>query len=82
MGELLQALEQAYDVKALVSKLKGRGLDIAEEGVKDLVQDVLGWIEDSARLSSSPIDDILVLIIEKSKPSILAEIDKINGKVG
>lgn len=72
----------AYDVKALVDKLKSRGLDLAEDAAKGAVSDILDWVEDGAKASSTPLDDIMASVLKSYKPQILAELDKIDGQVG
>lgn len=71
-----------YDLKALLEKLKVRGLDLSEEAAKGAVEDVLTWLEDSAKLTATPMDDIAAAVLKSYKPQIMAELDKINGKAG
>ena len=77
MGEV-----KAYDVKELALRLKGRGLDVAEEMVKALVEEVFGWTEDSIRLSATPFDDVALVVLPKVKQLALEQVDKIDGHVG
>lgn len=71
-----------YDVKKLVTKLKSKGLDVAEEGAKVAVESVLEWAQEEAIASPSKVDDLLAVIIPVVKPHIMDQIDKIDGVEG
>lgn len=75
-------LEKAYDPKALVEKLKGRGLDLAEEAGKIVVEEVFAWVEESAKLSPTPYDDIALIVMPQLKAKALAAVDKLDGVEG
>lgn len=75
-------MEKAYDLKDLALRLKGRGLDIAEEASKVIIVEVLGWVEDSAKLSATPYDDMGLIVVPKIKELALQYADKIDGQVG
>jgi len=72
-------MEKAYDAKVLVAKLKARGLDVAEEAAKVLIEESFTWVEESAKLSATPYDDMGLVIIPKLKELALKEVDKIDG---
>lgn len=76
-------MEKAYDPKDLVQKLKSKGLDIAEESVKELVKAVSEWSQESAKLGQKPMIDGIVLIgaplLEKFA---VEQADKIDGEQG
>jgi hypothetical protein len=72
----------AYDIKVLGEKLKVRGLDVAEESLKGLVEDVFGWVESSVKESATPYDDIALGILPVIKAETLKRIDSIDGQVG
>ena len=71
-----------YDLKVLAEKLKSKGMNVAEESLKILVSETLDWIHESAPLSPSKIDDVLVMAIPFLKPKVLESIDKIDGEQG
>lgn len=75
-------MEKAYDVKALVEIIKGKGLDIAEEGAKVAVEAVIEWLEKSAVASANPYDNLLVAVYPIVKQKALEQVDKIDGVVG
>lgn len=75
-------MNSAYDVKDLAAKLKGRGLDIAEEAGKVVVEEVFNWLSESAAVSPSPHDNLLALIYPEAKKIALSAVDKIDGQVG
>ena len=72
----------AYDLKVLVEKLKARGLDVAEDAAKGLVEDVFSFVEASVKESATPYDDILLGILPVVKAQTLGAIDKIDGQAG
>lgn len=76
-------MEKAYDLKDLAGRLKGRGLDVAEEAAKIVVEELVSWAEDSAKLSATPYDDLAAgALYPKLKELVLEQVDKIDGKQG
>lgn len=75
-------MEKAFDAKVLAAKLKSRGLDVAEEAAKILVEEVLAWTEESVKLTENKFDDMLLVVLPQVKSYALAQVDKINGKEG
>lgn len=75
-------MEKPFDVKDLVVRLKGKGLDMAEEAVKLCVVESLGWMEDSVKLSENKYDDLAIAVIPSVKDFVLKQVDKIDGAVG
>lgn len=75
-------MDKAYDVSDLVVRLKGKGLDIAEEGAKLATVEVFAWLEDSAKLSATPYDNLGLVILPLIKDLALQAADKIDGQVG
>lgn len=75
-------MEKAYDVKALVEKLKSKGLDVAEETAKIALEEVFAWVEESAKLSATPYDDMGLVVLPHLKKLALESADKIDGAVG
>lgn len=75
-------MTKAYDLAALVAKLKLRGLDVGEEVAKGIFEDGLDWLVESALVSKTPFDDLAVGLVVPLKAQVLAAIDKIDGKVG
>jgi hypothetical protein len=72
----------SYDLKVLGEKLKGRGLDLAEDSAMIIAEEVLVWVEESSKTSESKFDDLLAVVIPMVKPHIMSKIDKIDGKEG
>lgn len=75
-------MEKAYDMSALVAKVKARGMDVAEDAAKGLVEDMFGWVEESVQLSATPYDDMALVILPKLKEFALSQADKIDGVEG
>lgn len=73
-------MDKAYDVKVLVEKLKGRGLDLAEDAAMIAVEEALVWLKDSAKVSENSYDDILMAVVPMFEAEIKKQIDKIDGK--
>lgn len=75
-------LEKAYDLKALLGELKVQGIDLAEDAAKKVLETVFHWVEDSAKLSATPYDDMGLIVLPKLKELALGQVDKIDGQVG
>lgn len=63
-------------------KLKEAGLDLAEESVKDFVENTLTTLQTIFVITENKVDDSLIPLIEGVKPYILSQCDKIDGKEG
>ena len=72
----------AYDFNVLINKLKARGLDVAEDTVKGITEDVFTFVEESIKESSTPFDDIILVVLPVVKASLLKLEDTIDGAVG
>lgn len=66
----------------LKEKLKELGLDLAEDSVKDTVENCFGTLEKIIKVTENKYDDLLLPLLDMAKPFVLKEIDKIDGKVG
>lgn len=75
-------MDKAYDLKALGSKLKDKGLELAEDSAGHVYQALKEWFTESAALSSNPFDDMVVPFLSQVDAVVLPQIDKIDGKVG
>lgn len=73
---------KAYDLNDLVMKLKARGLDVAEDMAKVIIQESAKWIVESAALSENKIDDVAALGMPELEKLALGLADKIDGQVG
>jgi len=74
--------DKAYSGKILLERLKLRGIDIAEEAAKALVEETLGWVKDSAAASDNKIDDVIVGLFPPLEEYVYSKIDEIDGKEG
>lgn len=70
----------AYDLKVFVEKLKARGLDVAEDAAKGVIEDVFVFVEESVKESPTPYDDLLLGIMPVIKSEVLKAVEKIDGK--
>jgi len=71
-------MEKAYDLKGLAEKLKGEGLELAEDAAESVWKAVKEWLKESAAVSETPIDDMVVPFLDQLDPIVLPIIDKIN----
>jgi len=71
-------MEKAYDVKALVKYAKAEGLEVAEEAAKGLYRALRQWIEDSAKLSENPYDDLGIPFLKQIDAIAMKELEDIN----
>lgn len=74
--------KKAYSAKLLVEKMKNRGLDVAEDAAIALTEGFFDYLEESAQLSDTKIDDGLSLAYPAARKKILELADKIDGKQG
>lgn len=75
-------MEKPYQLKDLGDKLKGKGLDLAEEAVGHVYEATKEWLKESAVLSENKVDDVVMPFIDQLDPIVKPQIDKINGKEG
>lgn len=75
-------MEKAYDLKNLLERLKDKGLDLAEDAAEIIVNETFDWVEDSAKMSETPYDDMGLVVLPKLKELALEGVDKIDGKEG
>lgn len=76
-------MTKAYDFADLMKRLKGRGLDLAEDAAMILKQEAIAWLIESAKVSATPFDDMVVAAVVSSADEALDKaIDKIDGKEG
>jgi len=72
----------AYELSSLMDRLKGKGLDLAEEAAGIVVKEVFAWVKESAAESENKYDDLLIAALSVAEPAIMEMIDKIDGEVG
>lgn len=76
-------MEKPFDVKALVARLKAKGLDVAEELAEVLVSETMDWAGESCAMHSNAlVKAIGVPAVAMLKPLALGAVDKIDGQVG
>lgn len=74
--------QKAYDLKKLMDHLKDQGLELAEDAAEKVYNGVMNWVEESAKVSKNPIDDIVILVRKQIDGIVLPQIDKIDGHEG
>lgn len=76
---------EAYNLKELLEEikkeglsLKDAGLELGEESAKKLMNAAFSWLEKSAKASSTPYDDIALIVLPQLKAKALELAEKIN----
>jgi len=75
-------LVRAYDLNVLRDRLKEKGLDVLEEGAKDVIECTIDFLNESAEISPNKIDDIISPFLKSAKPWIMEQVDKLDGEKG
>lgn len=75
-------MEKPYDLKVLLEKLKARGVDLAEDALKLVIEETSAWVVESAALSPNKIDDLAAIGMPELKKLALNLADKVDGKEG
>lgn len=70
----------AYDLSKLGERLKGKGLDLAEDALALIVSESFDWVAEEATLSETPYDDLLAVVAPVAKSKVLEFVDKIDGE--
>jgi len=79
----MEVQKKAYDPKELVQILKSKGLDVAEEAAKQLIEGVSQWAQESAKLGQNPlVDGIVTVAAPVVEKFAIEQADKIDGKLG
>ncbi len=73
-------MEKAYDLKELGKILKDKGLDLAEDALKIVAESTFDWVEESAKISPTPYDDMGLVVLPQLKKLAFEKIDKIDGE--
>lgn len=73
----------AYGIKGLVSKLKEKGLEVAEDAALNVYEGVKEWaLEEAAKGEHGLIDVAVTAAVPQIDPLIKKQIDKIDGEIG
>lgn len=77
-------MDKAWDVKDLEARLLAQGLPAVEGLAKIAAIQVLAWVKDSAVVAAkdAPLLALVPVVVDALSPALMAEIDKIDGKVG
>lgn len=79
---MFENMQSPWDFAAYVEWLKSQGLDVGEDVAKRLFAGSMAFCKKSAQLTATPIDNIVVSVLEQFEPVVNMEIDKIDGQVG
>jgi len=75
-------MNKPYDLADLGEKLKAAGLIEVEQAAENCYAALKDWLVESAALSSSPYDDLIVSFMSHVDRYVLPQIDKLDGKSG
>lgn len=79
-------MEKAYDLKDLAKKIADTELpalkNVAEEEAKHIYGAVKAWLKESATVSTTKVDDLVMPFVDQLDAVVLPAIDKIDGEVG
>lgn len=75
-------MEKAYDPKGLIEELKQEGLPLLEESAEAAVKATFRWLNKSADLSETKVDDFAKLVYPHAEKLALDQIGKIDGQAG
>ena len=68
--------------KELVQDAKAKGLDIAEDSLKSLVEFAFDALPKIAAKTETKLDDMFVPVLALIKPTVMKLVDKLDGKAG
>lgn len=71
-------MEKAYDLKVLEAKLKEKGMPVLEGAALAVVDSVFEWIEESAKVSETKVDDVMAGLLPSVKDWVHAKVDEIS----
>lgn len=73
----------AYKIKGLADKLKTKGLDLAEDAVKIILDTASEWaLEEADKGEHGLVDTIVKVAIPQVSPVLKDQADKIDGVIG
>ena len=75
-------MTKAYDLKDLGEKLKAIGLPVAETTAEMCYEAVKAWLKESAVVSATPYDNLVVPFVDQLDQFVKPALDKIDGQPG
>jgi hypothetical protein len=77
-------MEKAYDLKALGEKIVAGGLpalkEVGEAEALHIYKSLKEWLKESAVISPTPVDNVVMSFIDNLDSLALPAIDKIDGQ--
>lgn len=74
-------MTKAYDFQDFIVRLKAIGIDNAEVLAAGIYRELKGWVTDSAKMTTTPFDDMAVGFFPQLDAVVLPQIDKISANV-
>ncbi len=71
-------MDKPYDLADLGARLKGEGLEVAEEALKKIVKHTFGWARESAQLSPNKMDDMIAPFLIPIEAYVMERADEVN----
>lgn len=75
-------MDKAYDFKDLGARLKAKGLIEAEDMAVAAYGEFKAWLIESATMSETPFDNLVIPFLGSLDAVVMPEVDKIDGAVG
>lgn len=75
-------MEKPFDMKDLVDRCKVNGLDMTEDLAKEVAGVTIDWLKESCAIHSNVLLRLFSPMVEAVRPSIMEELDKIDGQKG
>ena len=74
-------MENAYDIKVLGKRFEAAGMAGLEQKTLEALDIMLGWIDDSARISKNLADDMVRPVLPYVRKSVVPFVDKISPDI-
>ncbi len=74
----MEADRKAYDIKRLGELLKAEGLEVLEDGAEGTYRAMKKWLQESAKISKTLVDDMVMPFLDNLDDMVLDKLDDIN----
>ena len=78
----VQGMSKPFDIADLQKRCKDAGIDLAEDLAKALAQQTISWVKDSCAIHPNMMLRLFAPMLDAVRAPIMAELDKIDGRVG
>jgi len=82
-GEQVYAqMAKPFDIDDLIKRCKLAGLDLSEDLAKAMATQTISWVKESCQIHSNVMLRLFAPMLDAVRAPIMAELDKIDGKIG